>query len=146
MYSYWQQKTADKFGLKVAKLAIELNADAVVMYDVNAKECFKYLKQYAPNILRIMDVSAANRLYMKKIYEDDMKICPEFSNKLLQERKILWNEKFCKRINDEICLTNIFLVPSSFVAKSLEYRGISKEQQNCARMEQIFSPYFVLKN
>lgn len=142
LYNYWQQKTADKFGLKVAKLAIKLNADAVVIYDVNAKECFKYLKQYAPNILRIMDVSAANRLYMKKIYEDDMKICPEFSNKLLQERKILWNEKFCKKINEEIRLTNIFLVPSLFVAKSLEYSGINKDQIKLCPYGTNFSPCF----
>ena len=43
----------------------------------------------APHIKTIMDTSAANRLYMKTIYEHDIKKCPEFAPRLKRERNFL---------------------------------------------------------
>ena len=128
VYNWWHQKTSDFFGEKVAKLAIKNDVDAVIMYDTNAKKCFEILEKKAPNIVRIMDVSAANRLYMKQIYEKDMKKFPEFADKLKQERYFLWNLEECKRLKEEIERTQLFLVPSRFVRKSLLFSNVKEEQ------------------
>lgn len=150
LYNWWQKRTTDFFGKKVAKLAIKNNVDAVIMYDTNAKKCFEILEKKAPNILRIMDVSAANRLYMKKIYEDDIKTCSTFANKLKKERKFLWNIKDCNRLKKELEKTNIFLVPSNFVKKSLLYSGINEMQiKVCpygSNFKSVDKKYIVNKN
>lgn len=128
IYNWWHKKTSEKFGKKVAKLAIKENVDAVILYDANALTCFKILEERAPHILRIMDTSAANRLYMKTIYEKDMILCPQFSERLKQERNFLWRSNYCELLSNELKLTEFFLVPSTFVKKSLLYSGIKEDQ------------------
>ena len=128
LYNWWQRKNSDRFGKKVAKYAIQNNVDAVILYDMNARNAFSILKEKAPNILRIMDVSAANRLYMKNVYESDFSKCPSFASMLKKERKILWDAKTVDRLMDEINLTHKFFVPSVFVKKSLQYSGVSEKR------------------
>lgn len=120
--------TADRFARKVARYAIRNNVDAVITYDDSSPLLFEILKEKAPNILRIMDMSSANLLYLKKIYEQDMKIAPVFAERMYKERSICWNTEILNRVEREIKSTQRFLVPSKFVAKSLEYSGITSEQ------------------
>ena len=127
-YNRWHEMTSERFGRKVAKYAIKEGADAVICYDTNALACFDYLRKKAPHIKRIMDVSAANRSFMKIIYEKDMSICPAFANKLFTERKYLWDHGFVDRNNQEIAVTQFFLVPSEFVKRSLLFSGVCDEQ------------------
>lgn len=124
IYRWWHNQLADRFGKKVARLAIREQADAVIMYDTTAKSCFELLEREAPRIVRIMDVSAANRLYMKRIYQKDEQICPTFVKKIKSERGHLYREKYCRRLSAEIKATQLFLVPSNFVKKSLEYSSV----------------------
>lgn len=128
IYRWWHKKTSDYFGKKVALLAIKMDVDAVIMYDTNANACFKILKKRAPSILRVMDVTAANRLYMKTIYESDMTMEPNFAKKLKTEVRSLWNKEFCNRCLEEIELTQLFLSPSKFVKTSLQFSGVKSEQ------------------
>lgn len=127
IYNWWQRHTADRFGKKVAKYAIKNHVDAVIMYDTNALKGFKTLQKKAPEILRVMDVSAANRIYMKTVYESDFQKCPQFSQKLKKERSFLWNENICQRLLDEIKLTQLFLTPSNFVKQSLMFSNVSED-------------------
>ena len=62
IYNWLSRYLSDEFGKKVANYAIKQNVDAVIMYDTNASTCFQILKAKAHNIIRIIDVSAANRL------------------------------------------------------------------------------------
>lgn len=128
IYNWWHKKTSKKFGKKVAKLAMKENADAVILYDANARTCFKILGEKAPNIVRIMDTSAANRLFMKSVYEKDMEICPSFADKLKTERNFMWHGNYCKLLKEELEATDYFLSPSDFVKNSLLYSGIRDEQ------------------
>lgn len=128
IYNWWQKYNTDCFGKKVAKYAIKNNADVVIMYDTNALSAFSILKKKAPHILRIMDVSAANRVYMKTVYEKDFKCCPKFAKRLMCERKILWNEKAMNRFMKELEVTQFFLAPSNFVKKSLIYSGVKENR------------------
>lgn len=128
VYRWWHNRVADHFGKKVALLAMKEQADAVVMYDTTAKKCFEVLRKKAPHILRVMDCSAANRIYMRKVYSDDMRISPYSANRLVRERGHLMNDHYCARLTAEIEATDIFLAPSKFVKKTLEYSNIPAEK------------------
>ena len=119
------------FGKKVAKYAINHNVHAVIGFDSECAEMFEYLKRTAPNIVRIMDVSSANRLYMKEIYIRDMKVSPDFAQRLAREKVELFASN-CQRemlkLKSEIRDTDYFLVPSEFVKESLRFSGVEERQ------------------
>ena len=127
---YYQIKyhTADRFAKKVAKYAIKHNADAVVTYDDSSPVLFEILKKEAPHIVRIMDMSSANLLYLKKIYESDMIKAPDFAARMKKERSICWDPTILDRAEREIKATQIFLTPSTFVERSLTFSGIKPAQ------------------
>ena len=120
--------TADRFARKVAQYAINHQVDAVVTFDDSSPLLFEILEKKAPNILRIMDMSSANLLYLKKIYEHDMEIAPSFAERMKRERSICWDKNILDRAEREIKATQKFLVPSEFVSKSLAYSGVQSEQ------------------
>lgn len=127
-YKKIKYHTADRFAEKVACYAIRHKVDAVVSFDDCSATLFDILAQRAPEILRIMDVSAANTLYMRQIYEKDMILQPEFADCLRRERTIVWNLENQKRAAREISLSQYFLAPSYFVARSLTYSGVKEAQ------------------
>lgn len=127
IYNWYSRILSNKFGSMVAYFAIKNNVDAVILYDTNASACFKILKDKAPNIIRIMDVSAADRLYMKRIYEEEMKRNNKYSKELYDERKFLW-ENDLSFLKEETDYSQYFLVPSNFVKKSLEYNGVDNKK------------------
>lgn len=123
------QKVINYFGKRVARLAMKRHVDAVVSYDYNSAIIFSILKKCAPSIKCIMDVSAANRLYMKKIYEKDcQQIAPAFAERL--KREILGNmdKENESRLMSEIRNSDFFIVPSDFVEMSLMNSGVTREQ------------------
>lgn len=128
LYKKIKYHSTDRFAKKVAKYAVRHQVDAVVSYDDYSARLFELLKKKAPQILRIMDVSAANILYMKKIYEKDMEIQPAFAERLLKEREIVWNQDTRIRTKREQENTDLFFVPSDFVARTLAYSGIERER------------------
>jgi glycosyltransferase involved in cell wall biosynthesis len=127
IYRKWNKFISDRFSIKVAKLAIHLNADMVIMYDTSAGKGFRYLMKKAPNIIRVMDVSHANRLYEKLLFEQDMKIMPEFANSLRKEKDFLWNDNL-NWVNEEIKSSQYFLAPSKYVERSLIFSNVSSDQ------------------
>ena len=127
-YNQIKYHTADRFAKKVAKYAIKNNVDAVVTYDDSSPILFEILKDKAPDILRIMDMSSANLLYLREIYEGDTKKAPAFAERMRKERSICWDTEILDRAKREIEATQKFLVPSAFVARSLEFSGVKSEQ------------------
>lgn len=123
IYRRWHDRTSDWFGRRVAALAVRENADAVIAYDTNAAGCFSALEEKAPNIYRIMDMSAPCCTFMKAVYEHDMELCPEFSEKLRSERTLYWQNKQFDRLQRELKSSQAFLVASSFVRDSLTASG-----------------------
>lgn len=128
LYKKVKYHSTDRFAKKVADYAMKHHVDAVVCYDDYSSKLFEILQRKAPNILRIMDVSAANIIYMRKIYEADATLQPAFATSLHKERSVVWDTKNIARAKKEQSLTDIFLVPSTFVAKSLQYVGIQDAQ------------------
>lgn len=116
----------ESFGRKVAEYAIKSNVDAVIMYDTNANECWKILKEKAPHIKRIQDVSIANRLFMKENFIKDMEQTHDDNIKV--EQAELWDENNCKRYLEEINDSEYFLIASSVVKRSMMFSGVKKKQ------------------
>lgn len=116
----------DSFGRKVAEYAIKNNVDAVIMYDTNANECWTILKDHAPEIKRIQDVSIANRLFMKENFIND--ILQTHDEHIKDEQIELWNENNCKRYLQEIKDSQYFLVASNVVKRSMKFSGVKEEQ------------------
>ncbi len=119
---------ADRFAQKVAKYAIKNNVDVVITYDNCSPVLFRELKEKAPKIIRVLDMSAANLFYMKEIYERDFELAPKFAERLRKERLYIWDEEYMERIKEEIENAQYFLTPSEFVEKSLKYSGIKDDQ------------------
>lgn len=135
-YQIMRTKTADRFACKVADYAIKHKIDAVITYDNCSPKLFEELQLKAPNIIRILDMSAANLQYMKEIYENDFILAPDFKDQLQRERAHIWDSGYMKRIAKEIEFSQYFLVPSRFVQRSLSYSGVSDSQM-------LYCPYGV---
>lgn len=116
----------DSFGKRVAEYAIKNNVDAVIMYDTNANECWKILKEKAPSIKRILDVSIANRLFMKENFIKDME--QTHDNNIKEEQEELWDENNCKRYLEEIKDSDYFLIASNVVKRSMMFSGVREDQ------------------
>lgn len=115
----------DIFAKKVAKYIINNNIDAVISYDYNSTKLFEILKNYAPSVKRILDVSIANRSFMKKIFLEDLKKCNE--KEFYNENLDIWNEKNIDRAIKEVLYSNEFIVPSKVVKESIMSLGINEE-------------------
>ena len=121
-------KLSDSFAKKVARYADKIKYDIVITYDNLSPILFETLKNTSPYITRIMDVSSANIVYMKTIYENDTHLAPSFADRLKKERAICWDQGILNRVSMEIGASQKFLIPSKFVAKSLAYCGIKDDQ------------------
>lgn len=128
IYRWWHDRTADRFGRRVARLAVRECADAVIMYDTTAASCFEYLNSRVPHIKRIMDSSLANRLYLREIYRDEADAWPAYSNRIHSQWDYLWDEGYANRLRAELAAADYYLAPSKFVAKSLEFSGVVPSQ------------------
>lgn len=125
IYEKWNKWIVDLFGNRVASYLIKEKVNAIISYDNNSGTLFKRLEN--KNVIRILDVSAANRLYMQKIYSKDVGICGSFAS-LYGETQLIRNDKLIKRYKSEIKYTDYFLVGSEFVKESLRYSGVLEEQ------------------
>lgn len=119
------------FGKKLAKYAMASNVSAVVSYDTQSSTLFSELSREG-SIAKVLDVSAANLLYLKEIYESDMQLAPQFSELLLRERPLLLGNEMPKRyfdaLNAELKASDYFIVPSEFVRNSLLSSGVSADK------------------
>lgn len=116
----------DRFGVKVAKYAVRNNADAVVMWDTTSVACFEYLDKHAPNIIRILDCSTANRLFLKSIYEEDMK--RNAHNYFYKNVPFLWEDESQRMYAREIEMADYFIGASEFVEKSYLYSQVEEDR------------------
>lgn len=125
-HSFFSNFMTDQFGIKVAKYAIKHNVDAVIMYDTNSNKCWSILEKKAPHIKRVLDVTIASRLFMKQNYISDMEKTGDNYFKI--EQRHLWNEKNIERYKDEFKRSELFIVASNVVKKSLLFSGISEDR------------------
>ena len=124
-YDAMRRSTEDAFAKKVAKLAACAEADAVIGYDGCSAELFERVGELSPQTVRIADMSAANALYLRSVYERDVKLKPEYAESLRGWSRI-WNPVDVARTKRELAATDAFLCGSEFVASSISYSGIDR--------------------
>lgn len=127
LFPNYIRNLTDDFGVSVAKYAIKHKADVVIMYDTNSNTCFRYLKEHAPEIKRVLDVTIANRLYLKTVYEKEMVKYPEYKEHIYNEQKDVIDDLSHDRRVEELENAQFFLAGSNFVKKSLLYSGVKEE-------------------
>lgn len=126
-FKVWMNDSmADSFGRKVARYAIKNNVDAVIMYDCTSNSCFEMLKERAPSIKRILDVSISHRAYLKETYEKDIEKYGIAAFR--EEQSFLWNENNMKRYVEEVKYPDVFLVASRVVKHSIKAQGIRENK------------------
>lgn len=124
---YWEMKrhVEDRFAKRVARIAAEADADAVVCYDGCSAVLFEEVKRVSPGTVTIADMSAANALYLKALYEEDAAAKPEFAESLHGWKRV-WDPVDVARTKREIAATDAFLCGSEFVVRSLEFSGVDR--------------------
>lgn len=120
-YERFNQFLNDIFAQEIVRIALQEEVDAVISYDNNSCKLFETLKQKAPKIKCILDVSIVTRPFMREVFLNDYCITSEES--LLNEYPDIMNTNGHRRIYKEIRLADYFLVPSEIVQKSLIYCG-----------------------
>ena len=123
-YDSMRRATEDAFAENVARLAEREGADAVVGYDGCSAALFERVGELSPETVRIADMSAANALYLRSVYERDVALRPEYSASLRGWNRI-WDPVDVARTKRELASTDAFLCGSSFVVNSLAYSGVS---------------------
>lgn len=127
---YFQKMTCylgDVFGVKMAKYAIKNDID-IITYDTFSQKCYEYIDHYAEKrIIKVMDASAANLSYQKKIFEKDMKCSPEFAEKLKQEISFTLNDERQNYYIDEAKRADYIIAASEFSKKSYVAVGVPKK-------------------
>lgn len=126
LWPRWNSYLNDCYGKKVAEYAIRHNIDVVIGYDGNSEILFKTLKEKAPHIIRILDVSIMNRLYMRNEFEKDIQLTRNEDIKI--EYPLIWKEKYMNKYLNEVEDANYFFVASEIVKKSELYCGVNKCQ------------------
>lgn len=126
---YWQVKriVEDRFGRKVARYANKVGADAVVCYDGCSTILFEEVKRISPETVCIADMSAANALYLREVFEKDRQLKPDFEESLFAWKRI-WDPVDVARTKREIAAADRFLCGSEFVKRSLEYSGVTSDR------------------
>jgi glycosyltransferase involved in cell wall biosynthesis len=126
---YWQIKRSveDRFAKKVARLAASTEADAVICYDGCSATLFEELGRISPKTVRIIDMSAANALYLREVYERDEVLKPAYSESLHGWKRV-WDPVDVERTMREISSADGFLCGSSFVERSLAFSGVEPER------------------
>lgn len=123
-YLKWNEWNASNFYKKVMVYAKKNDVDAVIVYDGYSDKHFDLLKD--TKILRIMDVSIANRQYIRKIFDADIR---ETGNSAIKSEQIeYWDEGLLERDMKGVRSSEYFLAASQFVKNSLVSSGISEEK------------------
>ena len=122
---YWQMKrlVEDRFARKVARLAAKTGADVVVGYDGCSAVLFEELRKVSPDTVAIVDMSAANALFLRAVYEKDAEAKPDFADSLHGWKRI-WDPIDVDRTKRELAAADAFLCGSTFVERSLVFSDI----------------------
>ncbi|MEO2223850.1 glycosyltransferase family 4 protein [Priestia megaterium] len=125
-YPKYNDYLNDSFGKKVANYAIKTKVDAVISFDYNSSLLFEILKNKAPQIKCILDVSIASRVFLKDVYTKDLDEEQDYG--LYREQKALWNKKTMDRVKLEMKYADGFLAGSNFVKDSLIASGCDESK------------------
>ena len=115
VYIYWDIWVASNFYKKVMKYAKKSGVDAIIYYDGTENKHLDILKD--TNIIKIMDVSIAHKITLRKDFE--LGASQECINELKKEDFVYWNDKIVNMDLKGVKNTDYFIVASKYVKNSL---------------------------
>lgn len=118
----YQRYLYRSFGRCVAKYAETIDADAVILFDTTATECFDRLSN--SGIKKILDMAAVSRKYARHIYEKEQE--KSGLTYFYETQRYLWDNSILDYMNKEIELADFFITASQFTKRSLEFCGVEK--------------------
>lgn len=121
---YWNLFIESSFYRNLMKYVLTRSPDAIVIYNGYAKKHLELLSRM--QIVKIMDVSIAQRDYLRKILQHEIE--ETGIRQIKEDHFSYWNEAMIA--NDREGCNNIdyFLAPSQFVKNSLLEAGIKDKQ------------------
>jgi glycosyltransferase involved in cell wall biosynthesis len=133
-FHWWRFVLEVVFGAKAAKLA--KNSDIFIAYDTFAKTSLKLLARYNPEVIRVIDMSAASAPYVDDLLQNISKSSAGdvlMKNALPNTRRMLHHKIKLRRAKEEIKLADHFLVASQFTARSLTQLGVPERKIHICR-------------
>ena len=115
LYIYWDIWVASNFYKKVMKYAKKHNVDAVIYYDGTEDKHLEILDN--SKIIKIMDVSIAHKITLRKDFE--LGCTKEALNNLKKEDFVYWNENIVGMDLKSVKKTDYFITASNYVKNSL---------------------------
>lgn len=120
----WNFMTESSFYGKVINLVNKDNPNAVIVYNGYAKKHLENLTNR--NIIKIMDVSIAERRYVQHILQKEIE--DTGIQKIREQHFSYWDESMIKYDAESVSCCDYFLVPSTFVRNSLLSVGVKTSQ------------------
>ncbi len=116
---FHDHSVARAFDARVAKRIAARPPDAVYAYDVGAVQAFRAAKREGTR--RIYELQTAHWTFVQETFDAEARLRPEFASTI---RVSIAKEKQA-RLDEELALADLILVPSRFVARSLASAGVS---------------------
>lgn len=127
IYNKWRRVLNILFVKKVIKYLKYNDVDAIIAYDFTGADIlFKSIKEIKPSIKCILDVSIANRAFMKLNYEKDME--KTGLTNLKKEQELLWNRNIISQVKREVEYADYYFAPSQIVKESLLFCNAQEEK------------------
>lgn len=123
LYNLLNRWVDKHFGVKVANVAKRGGYDAVVCYNEHAHAAFAEIGRKAPEVARVLDVSASMKPYHAKIFLEDIKANPWLPAKRKREFVDYFKDGLGEAF-DEVVDSDWFLSPSKHVDESLRFCGV----------------------
>ena len=123
----FESLTSWYFQVRVANYAIRNKVDAVIMYDCNARHCFRILARRAPEITRIIDNAHPARNYLYEVYQQHMHASGVFAL-TLERQPYLFDRSMAAVYGREARLAQYHIVASKFSRDSVRFNGFTDEE------------------
>ncbi|WP_025725315.1 glycosyltransferase family 4 protein [Acholeplasma granularum] len=128
IYHKYYGRVVDNFNKKLARYIIRNKYDIVISFDINSEKLFTILEKKAPNIIRILDMSAPNLVFMDSIFREELNSNPLSSADLLRDFNRRDYKTNIEKSKKEIDLAHYFLVASKFTNESLMFSGVKESK------------------
>lgn len=121
---YWNLYIESSFYKKLMKYTLKRKPDAIIIYNGYANKHLDILK--GKPIVKIMDVSIAQRDYLRKVLQHE--IDETGINQIKEDHFSYWNKTMVHNDREGCKNIDYFLAPSQFVRNSLLEAGIKNRQ------------------
>tara|TARA_B100000214_G_C23973964_1_gene631758 strand:- start:1931 stop:3193 length:1263 start_codon:yes stop_codon:yes gene_type:complete len=126
IYNFFNRYINKKFNKKLVKYSIKNKIDLIILFDKYASSAFEMLERKDSSIVKVLDCSAPNFVFMNDIFHNYVKTnnIHQYLNEFTSKENIRTKNETIKETN----LADFFLSASNFTTKSLMRADIKKNK------------------